>query len=114
MIRLNWSGKPANGWSCERDHLCAWIVRLPIERHFAWTVDELDEDDPEQAVILASGVGTDLAAAQQAVVGAMIALGARPHRTWRARENGVVIDLFPRSGRPAGKRIASRARCARR
>jgi hypothetical protein len=95
MIRLNWSGKASNGWSCERDSLCAWIEQLPIERRFAWTVDEPDEDDPEQAVILASGVDTDLAAAQQAVAEAMIALGARPHRTLRAREDGVVIDLFP-------------------
>jgi hypothetical protein len=95
MIRLNWSGKASNGWSCERDRLCAWIERFPIERRFAWTVDEPDEDDPEEAVILASGVETDLAAAQQAVAEAMIALGARLHRTWHAREDGVVIDLFP-------------------
>jgi hypothetical protein len=35
------------GWECERGDLCAWIEQLPIERRFAWTVDEVDEHDPE-------------------------------------------------------------------
>lgn len=94
MVRLNWAGQPAHGWACEHGDLCAWIERLPIERRFAWTVDVVDEDYPEQAVILASGVERDLAAAQEAVSKAMIVLGARPLPTWRAREDGIVIDLF--------------------
>ncbi|MGB3899768.1 MAG: hypothetical protein WA973_14585 [Mesorhizobium sp.] len=95
MIKLDWAGALASGWACERDHLCAWIERLPVERRFAWTVDEVDGYDSEQTIILASGVESDLAAAQEAVAAAMMNLGASPRLVWRAREDGVVIDLFP-------------------
>jgi hypothetical protein len=95
MIKLDWAGALSRGWACERDHLCAWIERLPIERRFAWTVDEVDEYDPERAVILASGVEADLAAAQETVAIAMMNLGARPRLVWRVREDRVVIDLIP-------------------
>lgn len=95
MIKLDWAGELSRGWACEHDGFCAWIEQLPIERRYAWIVDEVDDDDPEQAVILASGVEADLAAAQGAVSTAMMDLGAKPCPVWRAREDGVVIDLFP-------------------
>lgn len=100
VIMLDWEGELANGWACEHDDLCAWIEPLPIERRFAWTVDELDHDAPEQAIIVASGVAPDVASAKLAVAEAMTKLGAVPKTIWSAREDGVVIDLFPGRGRP--------------